>query len=556
MGRLLRIVMIAAMLLVSTQSQADDLSPSLKTMLDQNTFPLTEGLGVVVLSQRPYLKQFYQQRDYRPAWENDHHTEELIAQLLQSINKATKDGLDPSHSAYHKTRIQQLSDPITPENQVFRDILLSDAFMALGSHLYHGVAFKTEVDTLHRVIQPNHLNRVALLEKALQTRQITSSLSSLAPRHPRYQNLKKALHNYQKIADQGGWNEDPEAYLDPEQVKKRLLITGEFHAPTDPKPTSVNGNSVSDSVNWHWSGSITDAENNDPLTEAVKTFQRRQHITVDGIVGVQTRLKLAESVHQIIERIRLNLERWRWFNPLVEDNYVMVNIPDFSMQYINDEQRLSMNVVVGQKKRQTPMMQAKMSYLVFNPYWRIPKTILAEDILPKLRKNREYLKANQITLFSSADQTESDPLNAEDIDWNRVTPNGMLRYIFRQEPGLKNPLGSLKFMFPNSEDIYIHDTSARYHFKNKAFLVSSGCIRAEKPIQLAYELLVNDHPEVTYESLYQQIQSGQRQVIWLKEKIPVYLTYQTAWADEEGILYLRNDVYGHDAKVLNFIKQI
>lgn len=551
MVRLLRALMIAGMLLVSTQAQSDSFSQTLKTMLGQNTFPLLEDEVNLQLSQRPLLEAFYQQRDYKPGWVTHRQADILVSQLLQAIDKAQADGLDPSYPGYHKLLIERSFEPTTLEKQVLLDLILSDAFMTLAFHLHHGVAFKTEVDTLHRAIKPAYLNLPKKLAKALQNTEITETLVKLSPQHQHYLNLKKALHHYQKIAEQGGWDEDPEVYLDPEKVKARLSITGEFH---DTAPPSAN-TLAEDTIAWNWKEAMpSDPTEKDPFTEAVKEFQRRQHIMIDGIVGPQTRMKLAQSVQQIIERIRLNLERWRWFNPLVDDNYIIVNIPDFSMQYVHNGQSLIMHAVVGHKDRQTPMMQANMSYLVFNPYWRIPKTILTEDILPKLRANKEYLKSNQISLFSSADQAENRPLDATIIDWNDVTKRGMLRYTFRQEAGGKNPLGVIKFMFPNSEDIYIHDTSARYLFKNKTFLVSSGCIRAEKPMQLAYEILLREQPDITYESIYQQIQAGKQKVVWLKEKIPVYLTYQTAWADENGRLYLRQDAYDLDANLLNFMK--
>lgn len=558
MVQLLRVLMITGLLMVSAQVQADSLTQTLKTMLGKNGLPLFDNRVTVQLSQKLLLEQFYLQRDYKLAWATDSNAEELSAQLLSAIDKASEDGLDRFNRVYHKILIQQLSNPITAEDQVFRDLLLSDAFMTLGLHLHHGFAFRSKVDTLHRVIKPNTLNLPELLENALLKGQIDTSLTSLAPTHQRYLNLKKALHHYRKLAEQGGWNEEPDAYLDPEQVKKRLMITGEYYDEANLSLSLLNEHLINELFDdCHEEEPIACYKaslEEDQLTDAVKIFQDRQNISVDGIIGEQTRIHLAESVQQVIERIRLNLERWRWFNPIADNNYIMVNIPGFSLQYMRDDQELLMQVIVGKKRRQTPMMQAEMSFMVFNPYWRIPKTILTEDILPKLRKDKEYLRSNKINLFSSADRTESLPLDATTIDWNSVTKQSILHYRFRQESGPKNPLGEIKFMFPNNQDIYIHDTSARYLFQNRTFLASSGCIRAEKPMQLAYEILVREQPETTYDSLYQKIQAGGQKAAWLKDKIPVYLTYQTAWADESGTLRVHKDVYDYDTNLLNFMK--
>ncbi len=566
MVRFMGILLIAGILLTTAQAQPPSTQQKLQAMLSQDTLPSIDGKGVVLLSQRTKLQQFYQQRKYNLAWQTSATGKYLSVQLLRAIDASADDGLDPSSPLYHKNLIQHLAKPLTMEERVLRDLLLSDAFMTLGYHLFHGIAFGTTADILHRAIPRENLNMPEILTIALQQGEVFEMLEGLAPSHVGYQNLKSALRHYRDIASKGGWNEDPEAYLDLEQVKKRLSITGEFNDDLDnqlPSDHALNP----DPIDWSWDDTETKDETEmdgvaetgsepEALIAGIKQFQRYQGIMVDGIIGPQTRIELAKSVQERIETIQLNLERWRWYGTLVNDNYIMVNVPDFSLKFVHDGQQLSMKVVVGQKKRQTPIMEARMSYLVYNPYWRIPKTILAEDILPKLRANNNYLNANQITLFSSADKIESHPLDSTAINWDEISKKGMLRYTFRKEPGIKNPLGMIKFMFPNSEDIYIHDTSARYLFKNKAFLVSSGCIRAEKPMQLAYDILSREQPEITMQSIYSQIQTGALQVIHLKKKLPVYLTYQTAWADADGRLYLRKDMYKLDANLLNFMKKL
>lgn len=564
MLRFVGILLIAGLFLTTAKAQPNIHQQTMQSLLSQERLPLVDGQDSVRLFHKEMLKQFYRQRNYQLAWQADN----LSDQLLSAIDQAINDGLDPSYAGYHKTLISRLAYPLSLEERVLQDLLLSDAFITLGYHLFHGVAFGTEMDTLHRAVPMKKINMQQVLSEALQTGQIAKTLTELAPKHAYYLNLKTALRRYLAIAEQGGWNEDPEAYQDYDEVKQRLSITGEFNCkPADinliPPPTQPE----IEPIEWVWgktevsekapdvnkSETENDAEL-EAMTYAVMEFQQRHHISVDGAIGPQTRQKMAESVQSAIDKIRLNLERWRWYNSIVSDNYVMVNIPNFSLQYVNDTQALSMKVVVGQKKRPTPIMEAKMSYLVFNPYWRIPKTILAEDILPKLRKNKNYLNSKQISLFNSSDSTESHPLDSTSIDWQNTTKKGMLRYTFRQEPGVQNPLGRIKFMFPNSEDIYIHDTSARYLFKNKAYLVSSGCVRAEQPMELAYEVLNHEQPEFTRQYLDQQIQNGDRQVVHLQEKIPVYLTYQTAWADKNGRLDLRNDVYGIDDNLMTFMK--
>ncbi|WP_127471076.1 L,D-transpeptidase family protein [Thiomicrorhabdus aquaedulcis] len=293
------------------------------------------------------------------------------------------------------------------------------------------------------------------------------------------------------------------------------------------------------------------------LDQAIRTFQQRHHINEEGVLGLKTRAQLALSVPEIIASIRTNLERWRWFQHLpteLNQQYIEVNIANFSLRYIHDAQNFSMKAVVGTLQRQTPMMEASLNHLVFNPYWRIPKTILVQDILPKLKKDLNYLNQHNIKIFNLNDPQERQPLDPNSIDWKSMSAQGILKYRFRQDAGATNALGAIKFMFPNNQDIYIHDTPVRSTFARTTRLASSGCIRAEKPKELAFHILNRNQSPTTQALVKNYLQSNQQHVVWLKDPIPVYLTYQTVWADESGRIFSRPDVYKYDTKLLDLFR--
>lgn len=475
----------------------------------------------------------------------------MVAQLLQAIEHADEEGLNPDNPHYHKIQAGALKgvETLTPDNEA----LLNKAFLSLAHDLFYGSAFESEANSIYYENGKKSLNLSSILNSALQQADIKDALSQLTPRHSYYQNLKKALAHYRVLAEQGGWNTDAESYQNLDRVRQRLIITGDYPR-TPPEecldsPMAFNENLES----WCWELS---PEDDSELEKAIKHFQQRHHLRVDGIVGKRTRNALAESVEQKIDQIKINLERWRWYHSLPE-RYVMVNIPGYSLKLVQKNRPdLTMKVVVGQAKRPTPLMEDSMRYLVLNPYWRIPKTILAEDILPKLRADPGYLNRNKISVFKQADAEERKALDPYTVDWQSQTSKSVLNYKFRQEPGTLNPLGTIKFMFPNGEDIYIHDTSAQHLFKYRSLMYSSGCIRAEKPYELAYQILDYENAEISLQNLNERIQTGQRQVIWLNQPVPVFLTYQTAWADENGELNLQKDIYQHDAKLLTHLNKL
>jgi len=184
-----------------------------------------------------------------------------------------------------------------------------------------------------------------------------------------------------------------------------------------------------------------------------------------------------------------------------------------------------------------------MTYMELNPYWHIPPTIAREDILENIWKDPEYLLKTNIRVFKNW-KAQAPEINPDSIDWSQITAKN-LSFKLRQEPGPSNALGRIKFMFPNKFDVYLHDTPARALFKKTKRSSSSGCIRVEKPIELA-EYLLRDDPKWTHEEILAAINSNKRQVVLIREPIAVHVLYRTAWVDEDDTIHFRDDIYGRD----------
>jgi murein L,D-transpeptidase YcbB/YkuD len=241
------------------------------------------------------------------------------------------------------------------------------------------------------------------------------------------------------------------------------------------------------------------------------------------------------------------MERMRWIPDNVDQRSIVVNIANFELNVLNNEKTvLSMRVVVGKPFQRTPVFTAKMTYLVINPTWNVPDSIARKEILKKIMNDPQYLVKQNIKVLRGWGplKKERDP---ETIDWSRVTAN-TLAYRFRQEPGSLNPLGRIKFIFPNKFDVYLHDTPSKRLFSESVRTFSHGCIRVEKPIELG-EYVLRDAPGWTREKLSAAIQKGTEQTILLPHPLNVHFVYLTAWVDEEGVLQFRNDIYSRDKQL-------
>jgi len=243
-----------------------------------------------------------------------------------------------------------------------------------------------------------------------------------------------------------------------------------------------------------------------------------------------------------VDQIRMNLQRWRWMPRDLGDRYVFVNVPAYQMQVMEgDKPALAMRVVVGDPKHETPLFDDEMTTVVFSPNWNVPESIIRKEMVPKLVKDPDYLERQDIEVVG----TSGEEVDAEGVDWN--DPSAVSGLHFRQEPGPKNALGLVKFLFPNQFDVYLHDTPQDALFNKQRRALSHGCIRLENPVALA-QYVLRDRPEWTTEKIAAAMNAGREQGIPLKEHLPVHIAYFTTWVNPDGSVRYTDDPYQLDAK--------
>jgi murein L,D-transpeptidase YcbB/YkuD len=247
------------------------------------------------------------------------------------------------------------------------------------------------------------------------------------------------------------------------------------------------------------------------------------------------------------------MERLRWFPRDLSKRHILVNIAEFQLKVMdNDTQVLKMRVVVRKDYRRTPEFTGQMSYMVLNPFWRIPHKLAVEDFLPRIRADKDFFKKQHIRVFENwkAGAPEIDP---DSVNWNQLNKKNF-SYKLVQDPGPFNALGNIKFMFPNKFSVYLHDTPAKHLFEQKKRNLSSGCIRIENPVDLA-AYLVRDESDWTRDKILETIMSRETKVIRILRPIPIHVLYSTSWVEADGTVQFREDLYGRDRQLYAALKE-
>lgn len=467
------------------------------------------------------LPRFYEARGFRPAWVDAAGLLPPADDLLTALEGADAEGLDPAD--YHVARIRALlrTRPV-PLTEL--ELLLTDAFLLYGAHLVGG---RVDPVTIHPEWNAarREADLVALLDSALATGDIGGALATLAPAHPGFRRLRDTLARYRAIAGRGGWPVVPGRTLRPGMrdpavptLRARLVASGDLAETASPDPARYDA----------------------ALAAAVKRFQARHGLDPDGVAGLETNALLNVPVEERVRQLELGMERWRWLPRDLGHRHVRVNIAGFEAEVVEgDSTVFATRVMVGQRYRRTPVFSDRISYLVLNPTWTIPPNILEVDKLPLIREDPDYLSRNRIRVLAP-DGREVDPGT---VDWRAVT--GKTSYRLRMDPGPENPLGQVKFMFPNPYFVYLHDTPGRDLFDKGDRAFSSGCIRVERPLDLAALLLRDagwDRARIE-----RAIRQPGEQTVPLPKPVPVHILYWTAWVEPDGAVQFRSDVYDRDA---------
>ncbi len=460
------------------------------------------------------LRNFYNSRNFQFAW----FTEDGIAEHTRSFWNLHNNYIiyfqDTAlkyknlHRQIDLLMNEYTSLNITVEGMLQTELQLSKHFFEYCNNAYSG---RVDPNKLQWHKPRKRLNAVVLLDSLIA--RDGNNLQDWEPVNIFYKSLKKELVHYYEINKSGGWKEiilDGSKRYKPgdsatiiKQVKQRLKISGDYK------------------------NNDTSGLYNAALEAVLKETQRGFGFKPDGVITATLIKELNVSVKDRIRQLLINMERMRWVPAQPENDHIIVNIPEFRLHVFKGVKKVfSVDIVVGKAAHSTVIFTGSLKHVVFSPYWNVPPSIVLNEILPDIRRNPDYLAK----------------MNMEQTGYNDGLP------VIRQKPGGANALGRVKFIFPNSYNIYFHDTPSKSLFNEEARAFSHGCIRLAEPLKLITYLLRNQ-PEWTTQKVSIAMSASIEKWVTLKEPLPVFITYFTAWVDSEGLLNFREDIYGHNKEL-------
>jgi murein L,D-transpeptidase YcbB/YkuD len=520
-----------------------------------------EILALLESKQHPYLVQsgfssraedmhaLYSAANYEPIWLNRNDSEARVTETLDLLSNAAREGLDPQH--YDADKLKEMLPaalqlpPSADRQRAMFDTAVSLSLLRYLHDLHYGRVNPQGINFNLKLREKKLIDLPALILAGRDRNQIASLSAEVEPKLDQYRKLKSALAHYRELAartapiklDVARSLRVGDKHPQLQELRRFLVQTGELPASAE-QPASP-------------AVPVFDKE----LSEGVKRFQARHGLTADGVLGKGTAAALSVPLTARVTQIELALERLRWLPDIGAGPYILVNIPAFQMWVYDDISKgepssLAMRVVVGQAmKTQTPVLMAEMKFIDFMPYWNVPYSITKNEIIPKLIANPAYLHSENLEIVAAfSDQAKPVPLNMDSL---LMLKQGLLK--IRQRPGKKNPLGKVKFMFPNKEDVYLHDTPSKSLFNRSTRDFSHGCVRIEKPLELA-QFALRNQPEWTEENIRLAMEAPKMQRVMLKKPIPILFFYTTSFVEQNGEVAFYRDIYGHDTVLLEALK--
>ena len=457
-------------------------------------------------SIRAQIREFYNVRNYQFAWFNKGIPNEQAVNFwnLQSTYIA-----NTGDSAIYNPFLQQFADSLQQDSTLPvmdnlkalpYELELTRQFFLYATHAYLGSRDLKPAE-LKWFIPRRKVDVKTMLDSITRT---GGRLENYEPVNQQYGKLREYLIRYNRIRESGAWQPIPgerkkygpgDSLPQVALIKKHLQLLGDLP------------------------GADTSRRYDSSLMEAVKKFQSRYGLKEDGIVGGATLREMNNPLTGRIRQLLVNMERIKWVPAEPKGDYLLVNIPNYTLHvFENGKQVFKMNVVVGSTQNHTVIFTGKLKYVVFSPYWNVPPGILKKEVLPGIRRDPDYLEKHN-------------------MEWN----GGHVRQL----PGPDNSLGLVKFLFPNSYNIYLHDTPAKSLFNESRRAFSHGCIRVSEPVRLT-QWVLRKQPEWTAEKMSEAMNAGRERFVEVRNDIAVFVGYFTAWVDPEGRLNFRDDVYGHD----------
>jgi murein L,D-transpeptidase YcbB/YkuD len=521
-----------------------------------------EITAIITAKQHPYLmlsnfpnrtedlESLYTMSNHQLLWLGTANAEKSITDALNLLAHAPDHGLK-SKNYDTETLRQKLPSALTLKPDDYKELALYDTALSISllrflHDLHYGRVNPQGINFNLKLREKKLIDLPLLIKNSLTQNTLAELPQSVEPKFKQYQKLKQALAHYRELAvTTPPFKLSIEKTLRPgeshpqiAELRRFLVAIGDL--PDDKADVSAEKSSL-----------YTDA-----IASGVKRFQKRHGLTADGQIGKGSAAVLSVHLSQRVTQIELAMERLRWLPEFNGSASVIVNIPAFQLWALDaidqpDANIINMKVVVGNAlKTQTPVLMAEMHFIDFMPYWNVPYSIIKNEILPKLIQNGNYLEKENMEMVSVLrDGAKPAGLNIETMN---LLKEGKLR--IRQRPGRKNALGRVKFIFPNKEDVYLHDTPANALFSKSRRDFSHGCVRVENPQKLA-EFALKNQDNWNPETIQLAMSAPKTQRVILKKPIPVLFFYTTAFFDQFDNLEFYLDIYGHDAVLLEALSK-
>ena len=503
-------------------------------MADAASDPAAQALKILLAAQpkagsfaekrdRAALAEFYAERDYQPVWMVDGTYAPQARAVMARIAAADEDGLDPAAYRLPPATIGAAT-PAGAEIAASVDLVLSQAVLLYARQAYAGRLDPSSISKLI-TIKPLLPDPIEVLASVSSAGDGAAAIAAFNPPHEGYQRLKKAL------AEARATETGPRLARVPEGKSMKLgladprvpLLRARLEVPAPSEAPEVY---------------------DEALAAAVKSFQSRKGLTADGIAGNATVAYVNGTGRSHSAEIIANMERWRWLPRDLGAFYVIANVPEYLVRVVENGQVVhTTRTVVGKMTNQTPIFSDQMESIVVNPSWNVPASITTKEMLPAARRDPGYISRKGYQVLANVDgkYRQIDP---QMVDWSSVNPR---QIMIRQPPGDDNALGSVKFLFPNEHSVYLHDTPSKSFFKRDARALSHGCVRVQDPLEFA-DVLLAHQGGWTKQRLRKMI-GGKEKWINLPNRIPIHLTYFTAFVEDSGTLETRPDVYGFNDRV-------
>jgi murein L,D-transpeptidase YcbB/YkuD len=496
-----------------------------------------------VTLNKPLLRKIYRPREYSLIWLKGNITGSNYNKAIELFSKAEENGLNQRN--YDVSKIERRIKTAAAQTIARTDILITELVLKYIDAISNGRGVPENSDIEYYIEMPKRVNNFFLaIEEFLDEDNVDEYIERYSPRHQQYKNLRLALGSLIEKRNSGYQQKFIKDGPDVKVGSRDFRISEireRFNAKTPISPKAANDKFLYDKE----------------LSREIIKFQQRHSINSKGVIDRKTVAALNLTINDKINKIKANMERYRWIPDDLEDTRLMVNIPQYILHaYMDGERQFSQTVIVGREEKKTPIINTVMNEVVFHPYWYVPKNYSLTQLLPHIRNNNYYLYDEEYSVIEVDENgkwTIADPMQ---IDWFEVDEENF-SYIIRQDPGKKNALGPIKFNIVNDLQIYLHGTTEPWLFSSRFRAHSSGCVRVEDPLKLAYYTLVgnSEYDEKQLERLYHAYDNDyeipfdskpKHYAIKMEKEIPIYLSYFTLEADENGELTFFNDIYNWD----------